>query len=1354
MSDLQSRITALSTAKRALLERKLRDKAQREEVEPIQPRSSAGSAPLSFGQQRLWFLDQWEPGNPAYNTPILFRIEGPLDAAALDRSLTEISRRHEALRTTFAGDGETTVQIIHPPEPMTAQRLDLTHCAPGQKDAEASRLTVEESARAFDLVKGPIWRATLLQLEPQTHLLLLTVHHIVFDGWSIGVLHRELFTLYEAFVSGESSPLAELPIQYADFAVWQRRRMQGDVATRQLDYWRHQLRDLSTLHLPSDHPRPPVQIFTGAVQQIHLPLSLVEGLKSVTRRAAGTLFMTCLAAFQTLLHRYSEQADIAVGTPIAGRTRMELEELIGFFVNMLVLRADASGDPTFREFLGRVGRVAFEGYAHQELPFERLVHELRPRRDPSRNPLFQVAFAFQNTPRLSSSLSRLKVTRLTIEKPYTRFDLEVHLQEVDDGLTVAFMYNTALFEAATVVRMAGHFRTLLNAIAENADQRLSQLSLLATNERHQILVDWNQTATNYPRDTCVHVLFEAQAKARPDALAVAFGEQRLTYRQLNERANRLAHHLRALGVGPDVPVGVYLERSIETIVGFLGILKAGGAYLPLDPSYPRGRVAFMLEDAKAPVVLVSRKLGTNVVDGHANVVCLDHDFDDSSPDNPSSGATATNLAYVMYTSGSTGHPKGVSIPHRGVVRLVVDTNYVQLGPSDRIAQASNTSFDASTFEIWGALLNGGSLIGIPHHVLLSPVDFARAINEEKIGTLFLTPALFNQMASEAPTAFRPLRYLLVGGDKCDPKWIKAVLERGAPRCLMNSYGPTEVTTFATWHRIERVSEFATTIPIGRPIANTSVYLLDRHLEPVPVGVIGELYIGGDGLAREYLNRPDLTAERFIRDRFGAEPSARLYKSGDFARYLPDGSIDFVGRVDRQVKIRGFRIELQEIEATLSQHPHVSSSVVIARTTDQSDKSLVAYVVPSHGAEPASEALRAFLRDKLPKYMVPSAFVTVDSLPLTPNGKVDLAALPDPEQHNHSEALRSAEPRTSIEKDLARIWEEVLGLKRVGIHDNFFDLGGHSLLATQVIARIERRFGKTVSVAVLFQSPTIEQLGNILSDERSSDSGSPLIPLRSEGSKLPFFWIHGDSTNVLLPEYLGPDRPVYALEHQAHDGRPALYTQVDAIAKHYVEQLRTIRPHGPYLLGGFSFGAVAAFEMAQQLRRDGEEVALVFMLDPSGTPEALPPVRRTVQQHLRQLAVLGPRQKVDYLLLRLKDRLEDLVDAGAAVIRPTVQRLRLNAWIFSGRRLPPSLRSVYILDVYKDALRSYKPQEYAGPVMIFKSDQILYRPPIHWQELITGPLELCERPGSHTDLTKRAYVDLWATRLKGALDEVG
>jgi amino acid adenylation domain-containing protein len=905
----------------------------------------------------------------------------------------------------------------------------------------------------------------------------LTLHHIISDDWSMGVFIHELSALYQAFATGRPSPLAALPIQYADFAAWQRGWLQGAVLEGQLGYWQEQLAGApGLLELPTDRPRPAVQGFRGASVAFALEAELTQGLKVLSHRAGVTLFMTLLGAFMVVLARYSRQEDIVVGSPIANRTHSQTEGLIGFFVNTLVLRVDLAGDPPVEELLRRVRRVALEAYAHQEVPFERVVEALQPERSLSHSPLFQVLFALQTAPVGELVLPGLSLSPMPLESVTAKFDLSLMLSETEGGLVGVWEYSTDLFEAATIERLGAHFETLLEGIVADPQRRLSELPLLPETEWQQVVVEWNATETAYPKERCIHQLFEAQVERIPEAVAVVFEEHGLSYRALDRRANQLAHHLQGLGVGPEVLVGVCLERSVEMVVGLLGILKAGGAYVPLDPAYPPERLAFMLEDARLKVLLTQRALRERLPEHQAQVVCLDSEWErlSQAPEgNPRSPVTPTNLAYVMYTSGSTGTPKGISIPHRAISRLVFNTNYIQLEPTDSVAQASNSSFDAATFEFWGALLHGAQLVGISKEVTLSLQDFAAQLQEEGISALFLTTALFNQLAREVPEAFRSVRHLMFGGEAVDPQWVREILKNDPPERLLHVYGPTESTTFATWYLVQEVPEGATTVPIGRPIANTQVYILDRQLRPVPIGVPGELYIGGDGLARDYFHRPDLTAEKFLPHPFSGEPGGRLYKTGDLVRYLPEGSLEFLGRLDHQVKVRGFRIELGEIEACLGGHPGVREVVVLAREDSPGEKRLVAYVVGKEGLAPSVSELRGFLKERLPEYMVPSAFVGLPALPLTPNGKVDRKALPAPEGRGVAEGY--VPPCTPTEELLAGIWAEVLRQERVGRHDNFFALGGHSLVATQVIAQLSQVFPVKLPIHTLFAGPTVAEL---------------------------------------------------------------------------------------------------------------------------------------------------------------------------------------------------------------------------------------------------------------------------------------
>ncbi|MFN6500838.1 MAG: non-ribosomal peptide synthetase [Nostoc sp. DedQUE01] len=1056
--------------------------------------------PVSFAQQRLWFLDQLIPNNTIYNVPTVIRLTGSLNLTALEQTFNEIVRRHEILRTTFIVLDGQPLQAIAPSLTIPISVLDLQLLPDGKGELQARRIITAEIEHPFNLSSGPLLRVKLLVLSKTEHILLLNMHHIICDDWSIGVLIRELGMLYTAFAQNQTPFLSELPLQYADFAHWQREWLQGEVLQTQLTYWQQQLNGISMLHLPTDKPRPAIQSYQGATQFFELPKKLTDALEKLSQEEGTTFFMTLLAAFKTLLYRYTYQEDIAVGSPIANRNRSEIEGLIGFFVNSLVLRSNLSGNPTFRELLDRVREVTLEAYNQQDLPFDKLVEGLHPERKLSHHLLFQVVFSLQNSPMSALELPGLVPSFMNIDLKKTRFDLELHLWKCSDdfrslwganweyseGLRGVIVYNTDVFEQATISRMLEHFKTLLSAIVANPEQQIANLPLLSEAELHQVLVEWNNTQADYPQDKCIHQLFEEKVQQYPDSIAVNFANEQLTYQDLNTCSNKLAHHLQKIGVGSEVLVGICISQSIEMIIGLLGILKAGGAYVPLDPSYPQERLNFMLEDAQVSVLLTQENLLKHF-EGFSNpIISIDKDWKiitQEKEDNLKSDLNSDNLAYIIYTSGSTGKPKGVAVPHKAVNRLVCNTNYIKLSPSDKIAQASNASFDAATFEIWGALLNGAQLVMISKDVTISPHELALQLREKSINVLFLTTALFQQIVRDVPQAFATLKYFLFGGETVNTRWIKKILESGAPKHLIHVYGPTENTTFSSYYCVDELPS-AISLPIGRPITNTQIYILDTYLQPVPIGVTGELYIGGEGLAREYLNRTELTAKNFITHPFSKKPQARLYKTGDLARYLPDGNIEFLGRIDNQVKIRGFRIELSEIEAVLSQHPAVNETIVIAGEDVPDDKYLVAYIVPKQERIPMEDVqsfaslLRQFLKEKLPEYMVPKAYMVLESLPLTANGKVDRHALPIPETITFNNQDYVA-PRSQVEKLLAEIWAKVLGKEQVGVHDNFFELGGHSLLATVLTSRIRDTFQIDLPVRNLFETPTVEELAKYI-----------------------------------------------------------------------------------------------------------------------------------------------------------------------------------------------------------------------------------------------------------------------------------
>ncbi|RKH81422.1 amino acid adenylation domain-containing protein, partial [Corallococcus sp. AB032C] len=1066
---------------------------------PLVPVSRGAAPLLSFAQQRLWLIDQLEPGTATYNMPVALRLSGALDVESLRRGLEALVHRHESLRTTFRDTPEGPVQAIAPPSVLTLDLTDLRSLPAEERQSEARRRATAEALLPFALTTGPLLRVTLLVLEEQEHLLLLTVHHIVSDGWSLGVLVREVAELYRAFASGQAPSLAPLRLQYADYAAWQRQWMRGDALDAQLAYWRQRLDPHAVLELPSDRPRLAQPDGRGARYELLLPLPLVQRLKLVALREGRTLFSVLLAAFNVLLQRYSGQDDLAVGTPVAGRSRSELEGLIGLFVNTLVLRSDLSGDPSFRELLGQVHDSALGAFAHQDVPFEKLVEVLQPSRWLNVSPLFQVMFVLQNAPLSLVPLPGLRMDTLPVHGGVSRFDLTLVASEDARGLRLSAEYRTALFDEATVARMLGHLRVLLQAVVRDVRQPLSALPLMDEAEQRQLLIDWNDTRSPFPHETSIHQRFADQARERPDALAVLFGDDALTYRQLDERANQLAHALIGLGVRPGTPVALGLGRSLDLIVAILGVLKAGAAYVPLEMSYPHERLAMLLEDSGAPVLVTRSDWEQSLPSFFGASLLMDDDaalLARKPTHAPAVPASADSLAYVMFTSGSTGRPKGVMVPHRGVMRLVCGASYFRFGPEHRYSQLAPTAFDASTMEIWSALLHGAQLVLAPPHSL-SLEELAAFFRRHAPTSVVLTTALFEQMALHQGDTLARVSQLMIGGDVMPAERARQHLAKLAPgSVLINGYGPTENTTASTAHIMGPASPVGHAVPIGKPIGQSTVYVLDIHQRPVPVGVAGELFVGGAGLAWGYLRRPDLTAESFIPNAFTSSPGERLYRTGDRARWRADGSLEFLGRTDFQVKVRGFRIEPGEVESALQRLPGVAETLVMAREDVPGDKRLVAYVaIPSESGGPVLDAaaLRAHLQQQLPGHMVPTAFVVMEALPLTPNGKVDRAALPVPTVAA-LERGRYVPPTTPTEQKLAALWLEVLRVERIGAEDDFFEVGGHSLLATQVVSRVLGTFGVELPLRTFFEAPTLAGLA------RRIDEAGPRAPV-AEGPAL-------------------------------------------------------------------------------------------------------------------------------------------------------------------------------------------------------------------------------------------------------------
>ncbi|TWH51491.1 non-ribosomal peptide synthetase, partial [Dulcicalothrix desertica] len=1086
--------------------------------------------PLSYGQQALYFLYKLEPLSVAYNVAFSFRICSHVDVKALQLAVESLIARHPMLRTNFREQDGELVQEIHSNYETCFEVVDASNL----NVDELKQQVIKEHQRPFNLETGPIARVTLFHITDQDYILLLSIHHIACDGWSIWILLDELLLLYAGQKDGVAVSLIPINSTYKDFVNWQAQLLNSSEKESMQVYWQQELAgELPVLNLATDRPRPPVQTYNGATYSFKLSPELTQKLKELAKLEGVTLYIVILAVFQVLLHRYTGQEDILVGSPTAGRSKAEFAQIVGYFANPVVQRANFSGNPTFQEFLSQVRSTVLGAITHQDYPFPLLVKQLQPERDQSRSPLFQASFVLQKA-QLGSVIELLtqretgtQVQRgdlllepFEIAQQEGQFDLDLDIIEANKSLFGAFKYNTDLFNRETIEQLTGHFQNLLSAIVSNPQQKVSELSILSQAELHQLLVEWNHTATAYPQDKCIHELFEQQVEKTPSSVAVVFGDEQLTYKQLNTRANQLAHHLQTLGVKPEVLVGICVERSIEMVVGLLGILKAGGAYVPLDPSYPQERLNYILSDSQVSVLLTQQKYLESFPEIGAKVVCLDTDsqiISTHSDKNLSAIVQVNNLAYVIYTSGSTGTPKGVMVEHQSLVNFISSAKIEYgIGFEDRILQFSSISFDVSVEEIYPCLTCGGILILRTSQILNSVSLFVEKCREWKLTVLDLPTAYWQQLISElvATNEILPssVRLVIIGGEGVLPGkirlWQKYVKNLEKSPQLINAYGPTETTVEATIFNLSGfvLGDTESPIPIGRPIGNIQTYILDKYLQPVPIGVPGEIYIGGDGLARGYLNQPELTADKFIPNPFDNSKSKRLYRTGDLARYLSDGNIEYLGRIDNQVKVRGYRIELGEIESVLQTHPQVQQVVVIAREDVPGNKKLVAYVVAQENSL-TSNQLRELTQKKLPEYMLPSSFVILDTLPLTPNGKVDRKALPAPGGEWEREGEYIA-PRTASEEIIANIFTNVFGVEKVSVYDNFFKLGGHSLLATQLISRIRQAFEVELPLRAVFESPTVAQLGQTLEQLRISHQGLSLPAITStfdSVEQLPLSW---------------------------------------------------------------------------------------------------------------------------------------------------------------------------------------------------------------------------------------------------------
>jgi amino acid adenylation domain-containing protein len=1089
MDMLQDRSSLSPDQKRALLAELL---TQRER----QPRIVPGS----FAQRRVWFLEKLNPASPANSIPSGLRIKGPLNIDALRLALNRIAQRHESIRTTLCETEGVIMQRILPELVFDLPVLDLTHVPEAERDAEARRLTQQEAVRPFDLSQGPLVRILLLRTSPRDYILLFNLHHIISDWWSMQLLLRELSLLYNMTVNNKPVELPGPPVQFSDYILWKEQELEKNGLREGLEYWAGVLAGApAALELPADFPRPSVRTTSGEHEYRLLPDELNKKLKALGRDQRVTPFMLFLAAFKVLLMRYTGQSDIVVGTPIAGREHPEAQGVFGYLTNTVVLRTSLADDPTFNELLARVRACALQAFSHQDVPFEKLVELLSPARDLSHTPLFQMLFVHDHSLVESVQLTGLTLSRLEVNNPSAKYDLTLFVRETSAGLRVLIQYNTDLFRAETIKRMMGHYVTLLEGIASSPDLPVSLLPLMTEAEKTQTLIEWNQAPAHYSLDTCIHSLFEAQVERTPRAVAVVSDDEALTYDELNTRSNQLAHYLRRKGVGPEVLVGVYMERSSQMVAGLLSILKAGGAYLPLDPAYPPDRLEFMIKDSRVRFVLTTERLMPMLASRGLDLVCmtdLESRLLREDGENPRLPVGPDNLAYVIYTSGSTGHPKGAMLHHRGICnRLLWGVIDYKLGEGDKLLSKTQISFDVSVWEIFAPLICGACVIIAKQRGEQDGAYLVDLIRDKGVTHADFVPSMLQLFLSER------------GVESC--KRLKRITAAGEPLSidlqeqffsklnadLYNLYGPTEASLAVTyWHC--RLATSLKSIPIGRPMSNIQIYLLDKCLQPVPAGISGELYIGGIAVGRGYLNRADLTSDRFIPDPFTASPGSRLYQTGDLARHLPDGTLEFLGREDQQVKVRGFRIELGEIEAVLSTHPLVRQTAVVTRKDSGGNERLVGYVLPKQPPLAPSE-LRRFLKDRLPEYMVPSVFVILEAMPLTQNGKADRQALPEPESIRPDLEVSYTPPATPLQQTIAAVWREVLGLEQVGVRDNFFDLGGHSLLLIQVQHKLQEVLRQEISMISLFKHSTIAQLAGFIRQEDDSESSLLRVKQRSQ-----------------------------------------------------------------------------------------------------------------------------------------------------------------------------------------------------------------------------------------------------------------
>ena len=1281
-----------SEARRQLLERFRRGELQAssDALGPLTPRAPEAQVPLSPDLEQLWLHDRLAGGAPVNNESVTIHKRGPLDPVVLERCFNEITRRHEIWRSAFPMIDGKVIQRIDSNVQASLPFIDLSHLPVGEREAEAIRIATEDACRPFDLNVAPLFRVLLVRYSEAYHRIYLTVHRLIFDCATIDhVLIGELASLYNAYSTGQPSPLPELHFQYSDYAAWKRRQSAGGSHLAQMEYWRQILSgDLPPLELPTALPRPATSTWRSGMEICSIPAQLIEALKELGRSEGATLYMTLLAAFQVLLFRYSGGDEIIIGGKTNTRTRPEFEPLVGSFVNTIVFRSHIGGGPSFREFLGQVKGTVLGALAHSEIPFDDVVRELAPKRDSNRYPIFQVLFSMRAP--YGDFPEGWNVTDMEVHSGASCFDLFIEFLEHPQGLTGRFEYSTDLFDRATIQRFQKNFQVLLQELVSNPDQAVSEAQLLTAEERHTLLVDWNNTSKSFPR-LLIHELFEDQVERSPDRPALVFRGQQLTYAELNARSNKLARHLRQHGTASGSLVGVYLERSFEMVVALVAILKSGAAYVPYDPDLPLSRLNTMIEDSHPVCVITQQKLSGNLAGYTGDTLLLDSGCEviDGQPgSNLRIPVDPRDAIYTIYTSGSTGVPNAAINTHEAVAnRILWMQDQYPLGTSDRILQKTPYSFDVSVWEFFWPIVTGATLVIAEPDGHKDPAYLANLISAERITTIHFVPSMLREFLETPKLASCcSLKRVFASGEALPPD-LRQKFYRLLKAELHNLYGPTEAAVDVTYWDCANPMPCAT-VPIGRPIANVKAYILDRHLAPVPIGVVGELHLGGVAIARGYLNRPELTAARFIPDPFDKNPEARLYKTGDRARFLADGNIEYLGRLDNQVKLRGFRIELGDIEATLQENKQVRSAAVMLREDDRGGQRLVACLV-LNGLELDAAALRAFLKARIPHYMIPAAFIAVNSIPKTASGKLDRKALSAAELGPTTQP-EFVPPNDEIERRLANLWQEVLGVYPIGVTDDYFDLGGHSLLALRLFSEIKFCFNLELPLATLFYAPTVRTMARIIGDSGFHQVTSPVVPNQPNGTKPAIFCIGPGNGEVILFRALalelGRAQPLYGLQPFSMVDR---LSTVETIAAGYIEHLREQGERQPFCLLGYSFGGMVALEMAQQLRRAGAELPIVALIDTTYVAgwKALEPWKdriRRYRYHLNQIA-RGPRG-LGHLVDRLRSNSFRVIHKISTTVGLGVPKIASD--IASRQFL---------------AEENYRAKPYPGRVYLFKSE---------------------------------------------------